>query len=60
MVKRIIRMRLSEYINKAGILNQLPSLLKDRGIDRSIILTDEIVLEVIKTFLPESFLVENL
>lgn len=55
MVKRIIRMSSSEYINEAGILNQLPSLLKDRRIDRPIILTDEIVLEVIKPFLPESF-----
>ena len=55
MVKRIIRMSPSEYISEAGILNQLPSLLKDRRIDRPIILTDEIVLEVIKPFLPESF-----
>lgn len=59
MVKRIIRMSPAEYINEAGILNQLPSLLKDRGINRPIILTDEIVLEVIKPFLPESFLDDN-
>lgn len=59
MFKRTIRLSPAEYINEAGVLKTLPQILIDHKYKRTVILTDKIVKDVIKKYLPQDFLKTN-
>lgn len=56
MTKRTIRLSPSEYINEEGVLKNLQDIIDLHRYINPIILTDNIVREVIPPFLPEGFL----
>lgn len=56
MVRRVIRLSPSEYINEEGILKTLPEIIRSHRYLHPVILTDSIVREIIIPYLPAGFL----
>ncbi|MGT2930341.1 iron-containing alcohol dehydrogenase family protein [Streptococcus dentasini] len=56
MIERTIRQSPAEYINQVGILKELPDILSSHDYQNPVVLTDKIVCEVIKPYLPQGFL----
>lgn len=56
MTDRVIRFSPAEYINQAGILKRLPEIIEEHRYQKPTILTDEIVKNVVKDYLPDNLL----